>query len=726
MKKTNVLGIVASILSFLFFFVWGTKGKPLTVLTAFYPTFHLILLAVIVVLYGFFFIFPNLPTLTFTFLTRHRYKIFPFIGFLFPALIAVFVFDSIPHVIDATHFLWTARVFIETGSFHLPASELYEYYQNTFNVEINNRFFSLFLPGFSIFLVPFELLGISHFFTPLCNGIAVLLLGKIADRQTNDPRISIFSMIFAVFSSFYLFMGASYMSHSFNLALTLFAIYLIISFKKPWAYILAGTSGAILLFIRPQNAVFLYLAALAFILLKSEKTKKAESKTILASYLPILKKMFFFTIPFIVIGFLLLFHNYFYTGHPTLFPQDVYFSIREPFPLCHRLGLGKGCPNTEGDFLPEGGLTLKYAFWVAFTKITLMNFNLSGHPLIFVFVTLAFAFSFKKSIEMAVFFIVSFAGYFFFYLPGNLFGPRYLAETASLLFIPAGIAFFAILDSQKKWIKPLIVALPFAMAVFLSTIIMPTLITEFTGNFWDTDREVEKAIEKEGIKNSIVFVPRLYGSVYLNLMEKPPYDRHGNLILLDLGAEENSYATAYYMEKEGFKNAYTIDYFSKAAEKTAVSPIFVQIRDKAVFEFEDKRLPKTGKPDYGVNFSMSEEVDKKFYPVKQLDIEVSNESVFAMYFENTHDKSYYDFSHPLLEPGEYSVNLYYVSDKCGTDFAFEINGKQVATFSSYSEIQQRDSLEISLHLEAGNNFFKIIPLRGISCLMLDNMVMELK
>lgn len=707
MKKYNIAGIITSLIFFLFFFVWGTRGKFWTVLTGFYPRFHITLFVVIIVVFLISLTMPGFVRKFFDGAVKYRYIILPAAGFIFSGLIATFVFDSIPHVIDAAHFLWTARVFIETGTFHLPASELYEYYQNTFNVEINGRFFSLFLPGFSMFLVPFELLGISHLFTPLCNGAAVFLLGKIADRQTNDPRISLFAMMFAVFSSFYLFMGASYMTHSFNLVLTLLPIYLILTYDNAKAYILSGLSGAIILFIRPQNAVFLYLAVLIFMFLKGKKIKNAV----------------IFTIPFIMTGFLLMFHNYFYTGHPTLFAQDVYFAIREPYPLCHRLGLGRGCPNTEGDFLPVEGLTFGYAFWVAFTKITLMNFNLSGHPLIFVFVILSFSFAFRKSIEMALFFIIFFAGYYFFYLPGNLFGPRYLAETASLLFIPAGIAFFKIFDSRKRLIKPLIAALPLSVMMFLSTTIMPALITQFSDAFWDTDRAVERAIEKEGIKNSIVFVPNKYSSVFLNLMENPPYDRHGNLILLDLG-EENSYAAAYYMSKQSFDGAYVVDYYSLIDVRTSVTPLYRITRDSINFEFENKRLPKTGVPDYGVNFAVSEEEYKKFYPVKQLVADVSGGSVFAMRFEELHEKSYYDFTHPVIEPGEYDIELFYVADQCGAGFSFEIDGTQKGSFSSYSNEQIRSVFRTSHYFEEGGHSFKIVPLQEKTCLMIDNFVME--
>lgn len=708
MKRINAAGIVTSILFFLFFFIWGTRGKFWTVFTAFYPRFHIIFLAVLLALFVIYYTVPKLLRNSFSFIVRARYLYLPFLGFLLPALISVFVFDSIPHVIDAAHFLWTARVFIETGSFHLPASELYEYYQNTFNLEINGRFFSLFLPGFSIFLVPFEILGISHLFTPLCNGISVLLLGKIADREWDDERVSFFAMTFAVFSSFYLFMGASYMTHSFNLVLTLFAIYAVISFDNAKAFLAAGFAGAILLFIRPQNAVFLYTGIVILMFMKKKK---------FSDYI-------FFTIPFIFTGLLLMLHNWFYTGAPFLFPQDVYFSIREPHPLCHRLGLGKGCPNTEGDFLPDEGLTFAYAAKVAFTKITLLNFHLSGHPLIFIFLIISFLFTFRKSIMFSSFFIIFFAGYYFFYLPGNLFGPRYLAETASLLLIPAGIGFYQVLDPLKRLLRPFVIAIPLSILIFLTTTIMPALISQFSDAFWDTDRAVERAIEKENIKNSIVFVPNKYSSVFLNLMDKPPYDRHGNLILLNL-EKENLYAAAYFMEKGNFEGAYVIDYYSKIKVRTSVTPLYSYVRDSIHFEFEDKRLPKTGKPDYGVNFAMSEEEYKKYYPVKQLTADVSGGSVFAMRFDELTEMSYYDFSHPLLEEGEYTIELFYVSDDCGSDYIFEIDGKPAGNFSSYSQTQFRNSVKVKKHLTAGNHYFKLIPQRMKSCLMLDNMTMEL-
>ena len=122
MKNKKFLAFIPALVFLFLFFFWGTRGKFWSVFTAFYPRFHIIFLAsaAVFLLLERFFCVKSLKL--FNFLVEKRYFVFPFLGFLFPALIAVFVFDSIPHVIDAAHFLWTARVFIETGHFHLPFS----------------------------------------------------------------------------------------------------------------------------------------------------------------------------------------------------------------------------------------------------------------------------------------------------------------------------------------------------------------------------------------------------------------------------------------------------------------------------------------------------------------------------------------------------------------------------------------------------------------------------
>ena len=103
MKNKKFLAFFPALIFLLLFFFWGTRGKFWNIFTAFYPRFHIIFLVLAVLFFLLDGFAKDKPAKTFDFFVEKRYFIFPFLGFLFPALIAVFVFDSIPHVIDASH-----------------------------------------------------------------------------------------------------------------------------------------------------------------------------------------------------------------------------------------------------------------------------------------------------------------------------------------------------------------------------------------------------------------------------------------------------------------------------------------------------------------------------------------------------------------------------------------------------------------------------------------------
>ena len=73
-------------------------------------------------------------------------------------------------------------------------------------------------------------------------------------------------------------MGASFMTHPFNLMLTLLAVYLVmVSENRKLFLVLAGLAGAWMLFIRPQNAFFVYAGMLILMFSKKMKFKSAGS-----------------------------------------------------------------------------------------------------------------------------------------------------------------------------------------------------------------------------------------------------------------------------------------------------------------------------------------------------------------------------------------------------------------------------------------------------------------
>lgn len=702
MKK--IVSILIALLFFVMLFVWGTRGRVWLVFTAFWPFFHVTAAVIAVVLFLLLWRFPNQLTSSYEKVVSVRFYLLPFIAFVASTLIVYFVFQGIPHVIDAAHFVWITRL-MEQGRLSFPLDGLYEYYRNTFNILLNGEYFSLFLPGYSFFLLPFSLLGILPLSGPLFFAVGVYLLGKIADKLTGDSSVSFLSMLLVVCSSFYLFMSASFMTHTFNTMLTLGAFLLLLTSMKNRNLLFSGFLLAILLFIRPQNAIFSYVPFMLWIILKSRHKVRG---------------FILFTTPFVVVGLGVLAYNYSFTGHPLQFPQDIYFMVREPLAHCHRIGLGRGCPNTEGIYLPDAGLTWTYAFWVAYTRLTLLLFNVTTHPYILLFVPIAYILKGKKFFFIAALFFTYFVGYFFFYLPGNLFGPRYFTEVVLLLLIPASYAFIVAVRRFNIAGKSIVISFQLAVFVLLFYTIMPALVKSYSKRFWRTDQIVKHFVEETHIENSILFVPPYYAATFLNLMENPPHDSHGNLILLDRD-RENSYAAAWYMEKGGYDTAFVLDYYPES-QLLLLSKELIDITPEKVFiEFEDKRLPLTGRPDYGVNFAMSETGDKRFYPVPRLDdtLALSNGSSFAMQFKTLTDKSYYDFTHPFLIEGLYDISMRYIGTKCGGDFSFEVNGVKVADFSSGAEKQRGKTVDMQVNLHHGINKFKIVPHTENSCLILD-------
>ncbi len=692
---------IAALCIFALFFLWGTKATPWLFFTAFWPVIHILYGVSAALLALLLSAAPGTARRLFNGLVALRYFIVPTFAGVTTLAITMFVFQNIPHVIDASHFLWTARL-LQEGTLSLPVSELYEYSDVTFMVRDGGSYYSLFLPGFSLFLALFDLFGAASLLVPLCTGLSVWLTGRIADKFFNS-RVSLLAMALSTVSSFYLFMGASFMTHNFNLFLVMLAVWLVVRDpRSSRGLLLASAAIAITFFVRPQNAVFTYIPLGIYLLVK-----RAGLSRIVAFALPAIAGA----------GGLLLF-NHAMTGDPLLFPQDLYFSIIEPVERCHRIGMGTGCPNTEGKYLPAGGLTLDYAYWVTYTRLTLMLFNVTGHPYAFFFLAVGFLFSLRRSLFLSSFFLCFFAGYFFFYLPGNLFGPRYFSEVTMLLLIPAAFGIVMAIRKSPRRLRPFIAAFPVAGMLFVTGFIMPELLSRYSDRFWTTDRSFEEAIARHDIRDSVVFVPPFYHAMLLNTQTRPPYDDRGNLIVKDLG-RENYYAAAYFMEKRGLRNAYIVDYYPKLRNLTVVEELAeFRLRDIWI-EFEHKGRPLTGRPAYATTVAVGQKLNHLPFPLLDEKLDFSKDKGYAVLFGALSPRSYYDFSHPILDPGDYAVTVEILGAPCGGTFAFSVNDQTVTEFSAYRDGYDFLSFTAIVPLKAGTNLFSFIPHGGQSCLLLD-------
>jgi len=705
MSGNRIIGIISAIALFSIFFLWALDGKFWVVLTSFYPYFHLFYLitalSLVLLLRG---KVKKQLQRTYNFIREFKFIIFPSLGFILPLLISIFIFEKVPHIIDAAHYHWIGSLLLN-GKLSIPLPDMYEFYHSVFNAKDTESYYSLFLPGYSLFLAPFILLGIPYIFGPLVTAISVFLIGKIAESEGSSD-ISVLSMFFASFSTFYMFMGASFMAHPFTLMLTLLSLYLfLIKNKKKKYLLLSGISLAYILLIRPQNAIYAYIPLAALLIIKQKS----------------LKNLTIFTVPFLFFGLLLLFYNDSFTDNPLIFPQDHYFSIREPVEFCHRPGLGKGCPNTEGAFLTKEGFTISQAFEGGFKKLNLLVFKMTTHPYFFIFLVLIFYRNWKKYALFLSIFLVHFTGYFFFYIGSNLFGPRYLFEVSSMLLIPASAGFFDLFYRTQEKLKPLLIALPISSLLFLIFFLAKPLIKTYSYDKIQATPATLRKIEKSGIKNSVFFIGYLHSSLFLSIMENPPHDINGNLILKDIG-KPTEYATAYYLSK-GYKAAYGFDYnFNVPEEEPAIYKIENYDPDKMTIFPIYKFKPLTGKPYYGaILHHLKNDI---YFPVK-IDLGFHFESIYGygVLFKELTPSSYYDFSHPIINQGRYKMKMKILAAKCGSDFILEVNG-QKKKFSTYRKHQHFLTVENEFNLVEGKNYFKFTPLKNNSCIIFDKIDME--
>ncbi|HEY5899819.1 MAG TPA: hypothetical protein VIV54_19795, partial [Burkholderiales bacterium] len=102
---------------------------------------------------------------------------------------------------------------------------------------------SIYWPGFSLLLVPFDLLGAPWACNPLLASMSVVLIGKLAARLTSEPRAAGWAMLFAIASPGFLGMALSYFSMSAHLFFNLLFAWLLLE-QSPRRLVAAGVVGS--------------------------------------------------------------------------------------------------------------------------------------------------------------------------------------------------------------------------------------------------------------------------------------------------------------------------------------------------------------------------------------------------------------------------------------------------------------------------------------------------
>lgn len=715
--KEKITAFFFSLLFFILYVLVATDLHFYTYFTAFWPGVHIYSAFAVVFLVAIYLIKADVLVKIGEIVVKYSIFVLPVL--MFAAALAVnrfVILTEQPE--DGVHYVWLAKL-IAHGKFYLEIPDFYEHYRADFMFVRDGKYTSIFLPGFSLFMATFAKFGLEYMFNPLIAGINTFLVGIHAEKLKNGYA-GVMAMLFFSFSSTHIFHGALYFPHHFGLMLVLLSLYLLLfRSSKPLNILFAGFLIAYMLFIRPQNAVYVYAAFIVYILAKERSFKTAAV----------------FTVPFLFFGGLLCCYNWFFTGDPFVFTQDVVFNLLDLKDFCHRPGLGKGCFFTSyyENSLPFTGTTIPYLASISFLRLNGFVYRTTFHQIMLLFI---FPAIFSKPYKYFPYYftpLCALAFYFWFFIEGNYMGQRYLIESGALILIVAACGFVEVFDYlfSKKALFSKICAvsmngLLIGSLVFFTFFIMPLFLERNT--FGDNHKELKKLISENKIEKSIVLIPFYFGfhsESILKIQDNPPFDDRGNLIIYSLGKLDEN-ILKFYSERD-FKEVWRIDIVSEFNLKRTYSATkldFIEDDGISYIDFAAKNLPVNGYPHFilaliGSSNKFTEDFFGYYMPEK------SDFYGSAVVFGEPNGKNHYILEHTVTQTGTYDFKLNFVPTKCTTKFNIEINGVKSAGFDN--EKHESDTilqtLEFSAEMRKGKNSVKFVPETN-GCLVLSDMILQ--
>lgn len=248
------------------------------------------------------------------------------------ALLARFVFEGVPHIPDDVSYLFQAKYFA-AGRLYLPAPPDAESFAISHTISDGTKWYGYGSPGWPAVLALGVLAGAPWLVNPLLGGLAVLLLHALVCRLYGRALAHAAVLLLAV-SPWFLFMSASFMTHSLSLVLTLLALLALDRAQQAgramWGAAAGACLGALAL-TRPLEGIL--IGALFGLLVLGIAGERLPARALLA-----------FALAAAAVGGLNLPYNYLLTGRAT-YPPIAKFTDEKWYPGANRLGFGPDIGN---------------------------------------------------------------------------------------------------------------------------------------------------------------------------------------------------------------------------------------------------------------------------------------------------------------------------------------------------------------------------------------------
>lgn len=337
-------------------------------------------------------------------------------SFAYTVFIAIYEYQGMPHILDALAYYTQAKIFA-SGRLSAPTFAGSFWVASPFMTVYNNHSFMVFSPGTSIMLALGILIRAPWIIEPILGTLALLGIYLLA-KDWFGRRTAYLSLILAIFSPFYSFLAASYLSHTVSL---FFLVYMSYFWQIFCRKAVSGTIKYRFLFL---SAIFLGFAFLTreiatlvvggicfagIFLIHFQKL--AQRKQII----PIL---LWYSIIFGFFIFLYLLYNQLQTGNMWVIPRLLANST-------DKIGFGKNI-GFYGEHTVAAGLLILDQL------LTSLQIELYGWPFAATLAFLVLPFLLQKANAhdylSATIIIALFAIHGAFYYHSIAFGPRHLYE----------------------------------------------------------------------------------------------------------------------------------------------------------------------------------------------------------------------------------------------------------------------------------------------------------
>ncbi len=229
------------------------------------------------------------------------------------AVLSYFAYERHPHVPDEVIYLFHAR-YLAKGLLSIPAPAVGEAFSIYMTPYKSMMWYSPVPPGWPAILALGVLVGAPWLVNPVLSGLS-LILSYVCIKELYDRNTARIVAFLLCVSPWYIFMGMSFMSHTFTLTCGLIALTgMILVWKRGqarWAWLAGGAVGMISL-IRPLDGLLVAMILGLWIITIGRRRLKLSTLVALGGGV-------------IALGALALPYNWALTGNPFLFPLTAYY-----------------------------------------------------------------------------------------------------------------------------------------------------------------------------------------------------------------------------------------------------------------------------------------------------------------------------------------------------------------------------------------------------------------